>query len=568
MTDLSVLIPARNEQFLGRTIHDLLENIRGDTEIIVVCDGSWPDPPVEDHERVTLVYYDQSIGQRAATNEAARLSTAGFIMKCDAHCSFGPGFDVALMEDCEYDWTMVPEMRNLHVFDWQCGQCGHRIYQGPTPASCEKCDNTSDFEMVIVWKPRPHTRNRHMRFDQDLHFQYWREYKRRAGKGKLVETMSLLGACWMMRRDRYWELGGLDEAHGSWGQMGTEIACKTWLSGGRLVCSRKTWFAHMFRTQKGFKFPYPLSGSQVQRAREHSEWLWRGNNFERQIYPLSWLLEKFWPIPGWTEENLAQQRASELGQASAYEKRLSVPGEILGTDSLPDIPEKGIVYYTSNILDDRIFRAAKLQLLTSANVHDIVSVSLRPIALGRNIVLDEKPSVLTMFKEILAGLEASTADIIFLAEHDVLYHESHFEFVPPREDRFYYNVNCWKARLEDGHALKVDDCRQTSGLCASRDLLLEHYRKRIALVEEHGYSKQMGFEPGTHGRTGRVDDYKSETWMSKYPNIDIRHGQNMTPNRWRRDQFRNQKYTEGWTEAEEIPGWGRLEEVLNDLVPV
>ena len=114
MTNLSILIPARNEQFLARTIQDILENLRGDTEVIVVCDGNWPDPPVEDHERVTLIYHSESIGQRAAINEAARLSTAKFILKADAHCSFAPGFDVALMADCEYDWTMVPMMWNLH----------------------------------------------------------------------------------------------------------------------------------------------------------------------------------------------------------------------------------------------------------------------------------------------------------------------------------------------------------------------------------------------------------------------------------------------------------------------
>ena len=35
---------------------------------------------------------------------------------------------------------------------------------------CEGCGAAGGFEMVIVWKPRAHTRNRHMRFDSDLHF--------------------------------------------------------------------------------------------------------------------------------------------------------------------------------------------------------------------------------------------------------------------------------------------------------------------------------------------------------------------------------------------------------------
>jgi len=175
-----------------------------------------------------------------------------------------------------------------------------------------------------------------------------------------------------------------------------------------------------------------------------------------------------------------------------------------------------------------------------------------------------------MFKQILAGLEASAAKVIFFCEHDVLYHRSHFNFIPPKKDTFYYNLNVWKVRREDGHALKVDDCKQTSGLCAWRELLLECYRKRVEWVEKNGYTRYMGFEPGTRSPLTGIDSYKAESWMSKYPNIDIRHEHNLTPNRWHKDQFRDQKYTIGWTEADEVPGWGvtrgRFEEVLDAIV--
>lgn len=310
-----MIIPSRHEMFLRQTIEDILANIQGDTEIIVILDGAWADPPIEDDERVTLVYHPESIGQRAATNEAARLSEATYVMKVDAHCAFDEGFDIKMMAQCEHGWTVMPEQRNLHAFDWQCNACGNRIYQGPLPEICKKCGASEGFERIIVWKPRRHTRNRHFRFDSGLHFQYWRRYKQRAEQGDMVESMSLLGACWMMHRDRYWELGGMDERHGSWGQMGTEIACKSWLSGGKLLCNRTTWFAHMFRTQPGFGFPYPMSGRDVQQARNHSRWLWVEGHWEGAIYLLSWLLEKFWPIPGWTDEDLDELRRSETKNA-------------------------------------------------------------------------------------------------------------------------------------------------------------------------------------------------------------------------------------------------------------
>ena len=539
---LSVLIPARNEIFLRRTIEDILANVRGDTEIIAVCDGNWPDPPIEDHERVHLIYHSESIGQRAAVNEAARMSEAEFIMKCDAHCAFGESFDVKLIEpyqsgELARDVTSVPRMYNLHAFDWQCGKCKLRTYQGPTPTGCERCDNTTDFERVIVWQSKPSPETDFMRFGSDLVFKYWSGYKKRPeAKGDICDLMSCLGACWLMPRERFWELGGLDEKHGSWGQMGTEIACKSWLSGGRMVVNKKTWFAHLFRTQGGdFGFPYKIHGSDQGKAREYSRDLWLNDKWPKAVRPLSWLIDKFAPVPGWSKEE----------------------------------PTKGIIFYTDHRLRLEIAHAVQKRLRTIAAERSIqvVTTSLKPMSFGdvHACLAGLQPGYLTMFKQILAGLEASAADIIFLCEHDVLYHPSHFDFVPPRKDVFYYNTNVWKLRAEDGHALRVNDCKQTSGLCAYRSLLFEHYRKRVEVVERDGFSRRMGFEPGTHRREERIDDHIAEGWESEYPNIDIRHNGNLTPSRWERGQFRNKQYTEGWAEKEAddaIVGWGRIRDIL------
>jgi hypothetical protein len=116
-------------------------------------------------------------------------------------------------------------------------------------------------------------------------------------EGDIVDTMSFIGAFWFMERDRYWELEGLDEAHGMWGQVGTEVACKTWLSGGRLCVNKNTWVAHFFRTQ--FGWPYHITQGMVDRARAYSKDLWFNNKWPKQKYPLKWLVDKFAPVPGW-----------------------------------------------------------------------------------------------------------------------------------------------------------------------------------------------------------------------------------------------------------------------------
>lgn len=206
MYDLSILIPARNEMFLARTVQDILENIEGNTEVIVGLDGQWANPAVIDDPRVTVVYYPESIGQRAMTNQLCKLSKAKYIIKCDAHCSFDKGFDVKLMKDMQDDWTVVPIMYNLHAFDWKCLKCGRRWYQGPKPEFCciddegharnPDCDSTQ-FERVMVWKPRWHKKSTAYTFDTTLHFQYHGEYKEKQ-KGQLVETMSLQGSFFMV----------------------------------------------------------------------------------------------------------------------------------------------------------------------------------------------------------------------------------------------------------------------------------------------------------------------------------------------------------------------------------
>jgi len=241
---------------------------------------------------------------------------------------------------------------------------------------------------------------------------------------------------------------------------------------------------------------------------------------------------------------------------------------------------KGCVYYTDGRLDTSIQRPCELQLRRIAP-HPIVFVKLNEVtdrcfnshgwlAHGElfGAVKGER-GPLTMFRQILVGLELLETDVAFLTEHDVLYDASHFAFTPPRADVFYYNANVWRVRASDGHVLHYP-CNQVSGLCANRELLIEHYRKRVARVEAHGFSMKMGYEPGTHRRPERVDDYGCESWMSAVPNIDIRHDTNLSPSRWQKDQFRDQRYTKGWVEGDSVPGWGvtagRFPEFLADVV--
>ena len=566
---LSILIPARNEMFLSRTIQDLLKNKTDDTEIIIGLDGELSDPAVEDHKDVKILYYSESIGQREMTNQLCKLSNAKYIAKTDAHCAFDKHFDKKMFEAFEKagdNTLMVPVMRNLHVFDWVCKKCGDRRYQGPTPKDCPKCDNKADFEKDVVWIPKKSPQSVSYCFDSEPHFQYFKEYAKRPKYKKdleetgLTETMSLQGSFFMLTREKYWELNISDsETFGSWGSQGIEISCKFWLSGGRVLVNHSTWYAHLFRTQGGdFSFPYSQSGRQVQNAKKVAKDLFFNNKWPLQIYPLSRTLEKFWPINGWNDKDLADQKEREknhpkfgvnvIKKSTSESKSLEKEVEI----------SKGIIYYTDNKLKLSIAHAVQDQL-RSIDL-PIVSSSLKPMPhFGWNIHHPlYKRGQLTMFKQILAALEASTADVIFQCEHDVLYSKEHFDFTPPKKDTFYYNLNVVKIDANDGKTLRVDVCRQVSGLCAYRELLVEEYRRRVKMVEENGFTGSNGYEPGTKSiRKGGFSDSGKEDWSSEVPILDIRHDNNLTKNRFRKEQFRNQSNTVGWTEGnyEDIKGW-------------
>lgn len=580
--NLSILIPARNEMFLAKTVENLLENIEGDTEIIVVLDGAWTNPPIEQNERVTIIYNPVSVGQRAATNQAAKLSKARYLMKIDAHCAVDKGFDVKMMAEMEDDVTLVPAMYNLHAFNWECKKCGKQWYQGITPTYCHlhntgdernpECDST-EFERKMIWMPRKGgPRSLAYCFNNEMHFEYFKELeKRQENRDEPFEIMSIQGSCFMITRDMYWELDISSEEFHSWGQQGVEVACKTWLFGNKIKVNPKTWYAHLFRTQGGdFTFPYQNPMSKIQENRSLSRKLFADNTWPLAKKPFSSLLLKFWPVHGWTEDDLKAQLEKE-GVEDVDSIMNNLPKPEIFEDKRKQT--KGVIYYTDNKLDPALMKRCQEQILKGIKEKHVVSASLEPIKFGHNECLPGLTrGYVTMTLQILAALQVSKADIVFFCEHDVLYHPSHFNFIPSKRDKYYYNTNVWRVRSSDGHGLYVDGLQQLSGLVGNRKFLIEHFSKRLTMLfeaekklslkEYSNYVRAVGFEPGTHNRAERVDDFKSENYQSEFPNVDIRHDTNLTPSRWEKEQFKNKKFTEGWTESDVIPGWGEFKQFI------
>lgn len=232
---------------------------------------------------------------------------------------------------------------------------------------------------------------------------------------------------------------------------------------------------------------------------------------------------------------------------------------------------KSIIYYTDNRLSEPIFSIVQEQILKSGL--PIVSISLKPIDFGENIVLDLSPGYLTMVKQIVAGLEALETDYVFFCEHDVLYPTSHFDFTPSKDDIYYYNANVWRWKYPEDLAITYDRLLSLSCLCVNRKLVLDQYKRRLQKIEELGlekdkrheplWARQWGYEPGLKKiKRGGFSDDDFETWNSEFPIIDIRHGKTFSQSKVTLDSFKHQPINWRETTIDKIPGWD-LKQLFN-----
>lgn len=109
----------------------------------------------------------------------------------------------------------------------------------------------------------------------------------------------------------------------------------------------------MFRTQGGdFGFPYPISGKTQSKAKNFAKDLFFNNNWPQQVRPLSWLVEKFWPVKGWTEQELEKLKANKFEFKGSGDNKKTEEVEPAAAESAADSPEvsnsNGFIVYDAS----------------------------------------------------------------------------------------------------------------------------------------------------------------------------------------------------------------------------
>jgi hypothetical protein len=233
-----------------------------------------------------------------------------------------------------------------------------------------------------------------------------------------------------------------------------------------------------------------------------------------------------------------------------------------------------IIFYTDNSLDEVFAKRIQKELFKAAEGKRIISVSQKPIDFARNICVgDIGRSHHSLFFQVLTGVKEAKTKYIALAEHDCMYTPEHFNWLPPRDDVFYYNVNMWFVQWNNKLAGQYSYFRRKtmSNLICSKDLCISAVEEKILMLET-GFEIRKGqpgaCEPGVcndrqafieakaqeakQKDLGKEDKYTAMGFRTTLPNLDIRHGNNFSGNR------RTKKI------REELPYWGRFSDVINN----
>jgi len=278
MSLLSIIVPARNERYLDSTINDILVKAKGDIEVIAVLDGYW-SPIIED-ERVHYIHFSDSRGMRNAINCGVSIAKGEYILKSDAHCMFDEGFDEILKTDLKDDWVSVPTRKRLDPENWVL---------------------TETHKADINYLYLAHPEDESVWGGKGLQGKEWvSKNKDTSLKSELiVDLMTFQGSVWMMKKDYFHQLELMDELnYGEFAKESQEIGLKCWLSGGRVIRNKKTWYAHWHKPKSNGR-GYSLSKSEWEKGTAFSNnWMTFGKAWDKQTKDISYLVDKFNP-PGW-----------------------------------------------------------------------------------------------------------------------------------------------------------------------------------------------------------------------------------------------------------------------------
>jgi hypothetical protein len=221
---------------------------------------------------------------RPSVNAAVDAAKGKYIMKVDAHCTIGEGWDKILKADCEDNWIVVPRRYWFDASTWSIKDRPHvdaMYYVYP---------------FRQVYKPR-------------LTARPWPERAAQHEDEDLVEDMSYQGSLWFMHKEHFYRIGGhdMDDAYFIWGEEPQELGLKTQLGPweGLVMRNKKTWYAHWSKPMVHWRTDPEVAGRVTDdEFQAVTNWCfdhWWNNKDKTQVKKFEWLVDRFWPLPDWPD---------------------------------------------------------------------------------------------------------------------------------------------------------------------------------------------------------------------------------------------------------------------------
>ena len=274
---VSIIIPSRNEMFLEKTVDDIFNKARGEFEVIVICDEKWQE--LNPRPNLRVLKKTGKPGLRSAINQGVKESQGPFIMKADGHCMFGEGFDVILSADCQDNWVSIPRRFSLDPLTW----------------------TIRDFRPIVDYE--------YFCFpfvDEVMSVKTGGKWHEKTANNKDVlidDNMAFQGSCWFTTKKHLESIDGFeyDATGDEFVLESEELSNKTWLSGGRCIINKNTWYAHLHKGRQ-FGRGYFINKWPMKRQRRHHADYWMNDRWPKAIHKMEWLIDKFMPIPGWPKD--------------------------------------------------------------------------------------------------------------------------------------------------------------------------------------------------------------------------------------------------------------------------
>jgi hypothetical protein len=218
-----------------------------------------------------------------------------------------------------------------------------------------------------------------------------------------------------------------------------------------------------------------------------------------------------------------------------------------------------ILFLTVNEVPAQWAEFQKQTLLKAVGDSPIITMSMKPLDWGLNILQDRPKSLSNIYWQMLRGAKLADTEFIGIAEDDTLYNAEHF-CPRPASNEFAYNMCHWSLFTWGEPTYHWRHRHGNYSLIAPRVLMIEALEERFEM-----------YPNGTpDDRTGELGRFRVEKYLKLTPRklkefwttvsiVNFQHDYSME------DYQRRHVKRRAALRAYEIPYWGRADKLVENF---